>query len=152
MLKETLSHFYVLIDQARGKVGENAGRITDEVLEAAFPETFGTAMTEGCDLMLREGVLNAVKAYIKRPPASDRQRTFEDVVPGLMSHVKKLGNAAYWVPRLNGGEHVSVPDLIACPADLDAARKFMRLKGEETLHEADLLDELYEAVTSARAD
>lgn len=146
MLKETLSHFYVLIDNARQKVGENAGRITDEVMEAAFPETVGSALTEGCDLMLREGVLNAVKLYIKKPPADERQRTFNDVAPDLMPHVKKLGNAAYWVPRLNGGEHVSVPDLIARPADLDAARKYMRLKGEETLHEADLLDELYEAV------
>lgn len=148
MLKETLSHFYVMVDEARAKVGDNAGRITDEVMERAFPETVGAALQEGCDLMLREGVLNAVKDYIRKPGKDTRQRTFEDVHPDLMPHVKKLGAVAYYVPRLNGGEHVSVPDLIASPTDLDAARKFMRLKGEETLHEADLLDELYEAVRS----
>lgn len=145
MLKETLSHFYVLIDEAVEKVGNNAGRITDEVMERAFPETYGTALTEGCDLMLRDGVLTAVKSYIRKPGKDTRQRTFEDVHPDLMPHVKKLGAVAYFVPRLNGGEHVSVPDLLAHIEDLDAARRFMRLKGEETLHEADLLDELYEA-------
>lgn len=146
MLKQALWEFYALVDQARQEVGDNAGRIADEVMERAFPETVGAAVHEGCDLMLRIGVLNAVKSYIRKPGADTRQRTFEDVHPDLMPHVKKLGAVAYFVPRLNGGEHVNVPDLIARPADLDAARKFMRLKGEETLHEADLLDELYEAV------
>ena len=142
MLKETLSHFYVLIDHAREKVGTNPGRIADEIMDRAFPETVGAALSEGCEL-------KAVKSYIRKPGKDTRQRTFEDVHPDLMPHVKKLGAVAYYVPRLDGGEHVSVPDLIAKPADLDAARKFMRLKGEETLHEADLLDELYEAVRAS---
>lgn len=145
MLKETLSHFYELVDGAAARVGNNAGRITDEVMERAFPETFGASLTEGCDLMLREGVLTAVKSYIRRPGKDARQRTFDDVHPDLMPHVKKLGTVAYFVPRLGGGEHVSVPDLLARLEDLDAARRFMRDKGEQTLHEADLLDELYEA-------
>lgn len=149
MLKETLSHFYALVDQAEAEVGKNAGRITDEVIELAFPETLEAAWQEGCDVMLREGVLSAVKAYIKKPPADDRQRSFADIHPDLLPHAKKLSNAAYWVPRTDGGEHVRVPDLIANLADLDAARKFQRLKGEETLHEADLLDELYEAAVRA---
>ncbi|MGR1582438.1 hypothetical protein ACSSNL_13350 [Thalassobius sp. S69A] len=146
MLKATLLPFYELIDDARQKVGDVPGLITDEVIEKAFPTTVVSAELEGCDRMLRLGVLGAVKAYIRKPDADTRQRTFEDVHPDLIPHIKKLGAVAYFVPRLDGGEHVSVPDLIAEPRDLDAARKFMRLKGEETLHEATLLDELYEAV------
>lgn len=146
MLKETLSHFYELVNRARAKVGDNAGRITDEVMETAFPGTTKAALSEGCDLMLREGVSTAVKNYIRKPGVDTRQQSLEDIAPGLLPHVRKLGAVAYYVPRLNGGEHVHVVDLVANPADLDAARKFMRLKGQETLHEADLLDELYEAV------
>ena len=43
-------------------------------------------------------------------------------------------------------EEVSVRELIADPAQLDAARRFMRLKGMQCLDEADRLDRLYEAV------
>jgi hypothetical protein len=45
-------------------------------------------------------------------------------------------------------EYVDVPSLIAEPALLNDARKFMRRKGEECLAEAKILDELYAAVTN----
>ncbi len=143
MLKKTLAHVYDLADQAQRKFGGSPAKVTDDIIEKAFPQTFNAAMTEGCDRMFREGVVNFVKGYIRKPPADDRQRTFNDIDENLLPRVEPLGSVAYWVPSLTGGEFVSVPDLCHDITKLDAARKFMRLKGDETLIEADKLDALY---------
>jgi len=149
MLKATLSHFYALADQARARFGDNAPHVTNDIIEKAFPETFGAALTEGCDRMFRDGVKDAVAKYIRKPSANVRQRSFDDIAPELLPLAKELGSVAYYVPSLTGGEYVGVPDLCHDAAQLDAARKFMRTKGEECLREAKRLDDLFDAVTSA---
>lgn len=147
MLKAVLSHFYALADEARQKFGDNAPKVTDDIIEAAFPRTVEAATVEGCDRMLREGVMGAVKDLIRRPPADERQRTFNDIAPELMPLAEKLGSVAYYVPSASGpGRYMSVPDLCHDARALDAARQFMREKGEECLREAKRLDQLFEAV------
>ncbi len=151
MLKETLSHFYQLADQARVKFGDNAPRITDDVIEAAFPETVAASLTEGCDRIFREGVKNAVTKYIRKPSRDTRQRTFNDIDESLLPLVEPLGSVAYFVPAIDGGEYIGVPDLCHDAEALNKARLFMRQKGEETLAEADKLDQLYHAVCEGRS-
>lgn len=153
MLKETLAHFYELADQARARLGDSAPKITNDIIERAFPGTVTAAELEGCDRMLRDGVKNAVAKYIRKPPAEDRQRNFNDIADEFMPLVEKLGSVAYFVPDETGaGEYVGVPDLCYDRDALDAARRFMRLKGEETLAEADRLDDLFEAIFEASAE
>ena len=149
MLKAVLADFYALADQARAKFGDNAPKVTDDIIAAAFPETFAASMDEGCDRMFRDGVKEAVAKYIRKPAADTRQRTFDDIAPHLLPFAEKLGSVAYYVPTPTGGEYVSVPDLCADISLLDAARKFTRQKGEETLREAKRLDDLYDAATTA---
>jgi hypothetical protein len=150
MLKETLSHFYALADQARTTFRDSAPKVTDAIIDAAFPETVAASLTEGCHRMFREGVKEAVVKYMRKPCKHSRQRTFDDIAPKLMPLVEPLGSVAYYVPgRVGSGEYVSVPDLCHDQDALDAARKFMRRKGEETLSEADKLDQLYHAAFPA---
>lgn len=149
MLKEVLADFYALADQARAKFGDNAPKVTDDIIEAAFPQTVAAAHGEGCDRMFRDGVKNAVAKYIRKPAADSRQRTFDDISADLLPFAEKLGSVAYYVPCTDGGEYVSVPDLCADVDRLDAARKFMRQKGDECIREAKRLDDLYEAATAA---
>lgn len=148
MLKETLGYFYELADQARARFGDNAPKVTDDIIERAFPETFAASLIEGCDRMFRDGVMNAVKKYIRKPSMDERQRTFDDIAPELLPFAQQLGSVAYYVPTIDGGEYISVPDLCVDLDNLDAARKFMRQKGEECLREAKRLDDLYEAAVA----
>lgn len=152
LLKETLSHFYQMADDARARLGESPAKITNDIIERAFPETVAASETEGCDRMFREGVLAAVKHYIRKPGEDTRQSSFEDIFPGLLPYVEALGSVSYYVPSGSGGEGVfmHVADLCQQPEALDAARKFMRLKALETSREADRLDDLYAAVTEMR--
>lgn len=147
MLKVILLPFYEKIDEARQRVGDVPARIADEVIEKAFPSTFFNAELEGCDRMLRLGVIEAVKDYIRKPPACERQRHMDEISPDFGKIAERLKSDSYWVPGLNGtGEQVQIKDLVAKPVLLDAARKFMRQKGQECFEEAQVLDELYEAV------
>lgn len=149
MLKETLADFYALADEARAKFGDNAPKITNDIIARAFPETVMAAETEGCDRMLRTGVKDAVQKYIRKPGQDTRQRSFADIDPEILPLVEPLGSVAYFVPSDTGGEYVGVPDLCHDREKLDAARKFMRVKGEETLAEADRLDQLFLAIFGA---
>lgn len=150
MLKEILREFYDLADQARAKFGDNAPKITNDIIGAAFPETVAASETEGCDKMFRAGVKDAVSKYIRKPSADVRQRSFDDINPAFLPLVERLGSVAYYVPAEVGvGEYVGIPDLCFDASKLDAARKFMRMKGEETLAEADRLDDLFEAIFAA---
>jgi len=149
MLKETLADFYALADEARAKFGDAAPKITDGIIEAAFPETVAASLSEGCDRMFRDGVMEAVKKFIRKPTKDTRQRTFADISLELLPLVEPLGSVAYYVPSETGGQYVSVPDLCHNQEALQAARTFMRVKGTETLAEADKLDELYHAAFPA---
>lgn len=102
--------------------------------------------------MFREGVLVMVKKYIRKPPASDRQATFNDIDPTLMPIATRLGSTAYFVPSIDEGEYRSIPELCADLRAMNAARKFMRQKGKETIQEADILDELYYATRALQSE
>lgn len=149
MLKETLSHFYQLADEARARFGDSAPKITDGIIDEAFPNTVSASLVEGCDRIFRDGVKEAVAKYIRKPGRDSRQRTFDDISPDLLPVVERLGSVAYFVPAIDGGEYIGVPDLCHDEEKLNAARKFMRQKGEETLAEADKLDQLYHAAFPA---
>ena len=146
MLKKTLMHFYELADKARIEHGDSAAKVTDAVIEEAFPDTTEASITEGCDRMFREGVLTAVKRYIRKPPADDRNLSFNDIDPDFLPIAQRLQSTAYFVPDETGGQHISIPELCSNLSALDKARKFMRLKGNETLSEADTMDTLYFAI------
>lgn len=150
MLKLVLMPFYEAIDEARAHVGDNAPRIADTIISRTFPESFEASEREGCDRMLRSGVINAVKRYIRKPPAEDRQRSLADIDPDFLPIADRLNSGSYFTPTIDGGEYKTIVDLIADPKKLDAARKFLRQKGIENINEADVLDELYSAVTEGR--
>lgn len=148
MLKAKLQHFYELVESARDDVGESAPKIADKVIKTAFPRTMAEADIEGCEGMLRTGVIQAVTRYIRKLRTDARQRTFNDIAPDVMPFVEKLASASYYVP--GDAEYVGLPDLCFDLERLDQARRYMRQKGLEVLSEATRLDELYEYLASRR--
>jgi len=151
MLRAKLEHFYSLVEQARDIHGDSAPKITDAVLEAAFPRTLVEAEEEGCEKFVRNGALEAIKRFIRKPPADERQRHFEDIDPELFPLVNRLASTHYFVPNgVHEGEHVGVAELCSDLGKLNAARKFMRQKGLECLGEADNLDLLYNHLSESR--
>jgi len=148
MLKETLRHFYELADEARQKFGDNAPKVTDQIIDAAFPETTAAAEIEGCDRMLRDGVKSAVSKYIRKPSSDERQRSFNDISVEVMPYVEPLGSVAYFVPTSTGGDYVSVPDLCHNAEMLRSAWQYMQQMADYNQQEADRLKELLQAVES----
>lgn len=147
MLTDKLNVFYQHVHSAMMEVGNSAPRIADRILVEAFPETSDAAEREGADKMLRDGVIAFLTSYLKRnsnaPMAG--QSDFADISEEFHDIVGRLHNASQYVPTLQ--QHMPVSFLISNPDYLDEARKFKRQKGEETLAEATILDELYDAVT-----
>ena len=147
MLTDKLRLFYESVHEAMQDVGTSAPRIADRVITNAFPDTADAAEREGADKMLRDGVVAFVTNYLKRHadlPAIG-QADFYDISPEFADIAGKLQSLSHYVPTLQ--QHRSVGFLVAHPDFLDEARKFKRQKGEETLAEATVLDELYDAVT-----
>ena len=149
MLTDRLQVFFQRLHAALGRVGNNAPRAADIVISEAFPDTSEAAHREGADAMLRDGVIAFISKYLKRTPGDIGQHDFSEIDPGFVGIVQRLQNPRHYVPSLK--EYVSVPELIADPSLLDEARRFKRQKGEETLAEAKVLDELYDAVIRKRA-
>lgn len=143
MLTDKLRPFFDAVNIAVSKHGNNAPAIADEVISKVFPSTIAAAEEEGADAMLRNGVIKNVKRLI-RNGADRRQYDFAGIAPDFQPIVKQLHSHSHFVP--SASEYVHVSDLIAEPALLDEARKFKRQKGEETIAEADILDQLYRAV------
>ena len=149
MLKAKLSDFYEMVEHARSICGESAPLVTDAIIATAFPETVEAADREGCDKMLRNGVLEAVKKRLRTPKASDLQRSIFEIHPEILPYVEPLQSGAYYVPGC--AEYCDIAELCEDLVKLDAARKFTRQKGEETLAEAKRLDDLF-AFLLARQD
>lgn len=149
MLTDKLQPFYNRVHEAMMEVGNNAPRIADRVIAEAFPETADAAEREGADRMLRDGVIQHLTKYLKRSgdmPAVV-QGDFAAISEEFMPIVDRLQSHSHYVPSLQ--MHIPVGALIAQPEWLDEARKFKRQKGEETLAEADVLDELYHAISES---
>ncbi|MRX33190.1 hypothetical protein [Aminobacter sp. MDW-2] len=147
MLSDKLRLFYQKVNDAVAVHGLNAKAVADEVIAEAFPDTMAAATHEGADTMLRNGVIAFLSAYFKRAPKMDADQFEMDIPSALTPIVSRLKKDAHYVEML--GQYVPVPLLIANPEWLDDARKYKRRKGEETLSEAAVLDELYVAVTGA---
>lgn len=145
MLNKRTANFAEMVWSAAAKVGNNAPAITDKIIKRAFPQTCTEARIEGADKMLRAGVIADVKRILKRGAVDETQVDFSDMAPEFAKIVQALKSKTYFVESAN--EYVDVPSLIADPALLDDARKFMRRKGEECMAEANILDELYVALT-----
>ncbi|WP_066112403.1 MULTISPECIES: hypothetical protein [unclassified Blastomonas] len=144
MLTDKLRVFNDAVNIAIGKHGKNAAAIANEVIEAAFPATAAAASNEGADAMLRQGVIAKVTKMLKTENEAG-QIDFCDIADDFLPIVKRLHGHSHYVPSI--GEYIHVGALIAEPELLDEARRFKRQKGLETIAEADVLDELYAAVT-----
>lgn len=147
MLNNKLHLFYAKLNEAVANHGTNAGAVTDAIIREAFPETVSAAEQEGADSMLRTGVHEFVSALFKRSPKHHPDQYSLEIPEPFQQIVSKLKGEAHYVEKL--GNYVPVSLLIANPEWLDDARKYKRRKGEETIAEASVLDELYEAVTAA---
>jgi hypothetical protein len=132
------------------RLGNNAPRIADEMMEAAFPLTCTQARQEGALRMLRTGIISEVKRILRNREDGLGQVDFAEVCEAFVPLVKDLRSKSYFVESAE--EYVAVPDLIVEPDLLDDARRFMRRKGIECLTEADRLDALFAAVTSSDPD
>lgn len=146
MLTDKLRHFHDAVNIAIAKHGKNPAAVANEVIGIAFPATIEAAEGEGADAMLRAGVVAKVKKMMTKEAEAD-QADFAAIAPDFLPIVKRLHGHSHFVPSLD--EHVHVGALIADPALLDEARRFKRQKGDETIAEAEILDELYHAVTDA---
>ncbi len=148
MLKRT-SDFTHHVWEAADRVGLSAPRIVDGILKSIFPNTTDAAETEGAARMLRNGCIAEVKRVLHSPRDSTGQSDFGEVDASFLPLIRQLQRPSYFVPERD--EEVFVEELIADPAQLDGARRFMRRKGMECLAEAERLDRLYDAVVR-RAD
>lgn len=152
MLKSKLEHFYQAVEQARAEVGESPARIADRVIFDAFPASYEATRGEGCDDMLRVGVIKAITRYITKPKAEERQGSFADIDPDLMPLVEPLSKSAYLVPSAHGAEqdedtktlgfYVPVADLVRDVEGLRAARDFLAMKAGHVQSEANKLSAL----------
>jgi hypothetical protein len=146
MLTDKLRPFHDAVNVAVAKHGRNPAAVADDVIRKVFPSTIAAAEEEGADKMFRNGVIAKIKRMFSNGPDPE-QRDFGDYDPRFLPIIKQLHSHSHFVP--SASEYVHVSDLIAEPDLLDEARKFKRQKGEETIAEADILDQLYRAVTAA---
>ena len=146
MSPKRLPDFAEYVWDAASRVGRSAPRIVDAILIDVFPATSDAAETEGATRMLRNGCISEVKRVLRNPQDDFDQYDFEDIDPAFVPLVKQLQRPSYYMPERD--EEVTVQELIASPALLDRARRFMRKKGLECLAEAACLDRLFEAVTA----
>lgn len=132
------------------QLGNNAPKIADDMMEAAFPLTCTQARQEGALRMLRTGIITEVKRILRTQEDAVGQVDFADICEAFAPLVKDLRSKSYFVESAE--EYVAIPELVAEPALLDDARRFMRRKGKECLDEADRLDALYAAVVNDGPD
>lgn len=158
MLKSKLEAFYSAVEDAKAVCGLSAPLIADHVIAAAFPNSYNATLGEGCDDMLRVGVIGAIKRYITKPSATDRQTHFNDIASDILPMVEPLNKAAYFVPSIGGadrdedmkaaGYYVPVPELVTDLNALRAATAFMFSKSSQTREEAMKLDALLKFLES----
>ena len=158
MLKSKLEAFYSAVEDAKAVCGLSAPLIADHVIAAAFPNSYNATMGEGCDDMLRVGVIGAIKRYITKPSANDRQTHFNDIASDILPMVEGLNKAAYFVPAIGGsdedeemkafGFYVPVPELVNDLQALRAATAFMFSKSSQTREEAMKLNALLKFLES----
>lgn len=149
MLKSKLAAFYAAVEEARQRVGESPARIADAVIADAFPASYEAGRKEGCDDMLRVGVIKAITRYITKPPSTERQMHMNEFAPDVLPFVEVLGRSSYLVPTEQGsdmdedtrtvGFYVPVVDLVNDLEALEAACDFLDRKAREVSAEAENL-------------
>lgn len=149
MLKSKLEAFYQAVEHARTTVGESPAKIADVVIPAALPQTYSASMAEGCDDMLRAGVIKQITRYITKPPMAERQGHFNEIAADLLPLIEPLSKSAYLVPSQHGadfdedtrtlGFYVPIVDLVNDIVALRAARDFLSMKAGHVQSEADKL-------------
>jgi hypothetical protein len=123
----------------------NPARITEAVIDRLYPRTKAAAEDEGAFTFFQRGVTSGVISVNKRPAEARQQQHMADLYPELFPYISALTRASYYVPETE--EYVSIGELIDCPSLLDAARRYLRQHGIDTIKEAERLDDLYQAVT-----
>lgn len=149
MLNKRRPDLNELVWEAAHRVGHNAPKIADDILAPTFPRTHAEAIMEGADKLLRDGLIATVKRILRTAGEDIEQRDFAEIDPAFRHITDGLRRPSYFVESLD--QYATLAELIACPDLLDDARKFLRRKGDETLAEAERLDQLYAAVTGASA-
>lgn len=151
MLNNKLNLFYDEVRRCASEVGNSPTKITDKIISEVFPETTRHAEQEGADRMLRTGVIAEVRRLITSRGFETKNGHFAEVAPGAgFGHItSKLHRGSYLVPSL--GEYLPIEALIAELDYLDEARKALRKHGEDTITEADWLDQLYREAKALRA-
>ena len=144
MLDSQSAAFAERVWEVAAQLGNNAPKIADDIMGAAFPLTCTQARQEGALRMLRTGIITEVKRILRNHSDALGQSDFSEISEGFAPFVRDLRSKSYFVESAE--EYVAIPDLIAEPELLDDARRFMRRKGIECLAEADRLDALYAAV------
>lgn len=149
MLKSKLEAFYAAVDAGRSQVGESPSRIADAILHDVFPQSYDATRSEGCDDMLRTGVIKAITRYITKPIVSERQMHMNDFAPDVLPYVEVLGKTAYLVPSAEGsdeddetktiGFYVPIVDLVHDLGALEKACDFLDRKAGEVKAEANKL-------------
>lgn len=129
-----------LMGQAEAQAGASAPAVADLILKRAFPVTAESADHEGCASMLRRGLADRVRRYLRSP------RYVEDVdwrrwTPGW---ARRLKSHAYYVPSLR--TYVSLNSLLLYPHWLNEAQQHLRLKANQTMAEARTLLLLHETI------
>jgi len=148
MLNKKHVELHELVWASAAIVGRSPPKIADDIIGRLFPRTFAEATIEGAESFLRSGLISEINRIVRSSGDDGEQQDFSDIDPTFRAVVKNLKSKAYMVPSL--GEQVTVRALIANPAWLDEARRFMRQKGEECIAEAVNLDQLFAAVTEGR--
>lgn len=145
MLQKRRAEFSEEVWRASARLDcQSPTRIADDMIGRLFPVTVQAAEDEGATTMFRKGVVDAVKRVLSAPTTDAAQTDFAAIDPAFAAEVRALQRRSYFVEARD--EYVSLAELIREPILLDDARRFMRRKGEETIAEADRLDQLYRAV------
>ncbi|ANV24493.1 hypothetical protein [Agrobacterium pusense] len=148
MSKSHVHEFNDAVWAAAGRLGTmSAPKVTDEIIADLFPGTVNSASQEGASSIFRNGVLAQVRKALSSKIDDDGQMSIFDIDPLFRPFAEKLKKGAYYVKHLD--EFVSLPRLIKEVLLLDDARRYLRRKGEETLAEANVLDQLYKAASAA---
>ena len=145
MLKKRAPNLHELVWATAANVGNSAPRVAGEIISSAFPATWRCSQDEGADRIFRKGLIAEVKRILRSVGPDEEQRDFADIEQAFRPIVDRLKSRSYFVESAD--EYVSIPMLIAEPSLLEEAHKFMRKKGFECLAEADLLYDLYCAIT-----